>query len=45
MCDCGGGTVDLILYTITQVQPYLKFEELCVGVGEYNHTFVSIPEL
>ncbi|OBT74407.1 hypothetical protein VF21_06831 [Pseudogymnoascus sp. 05NY08] len=33
ICDCGGGTVDITTYTITQVQPYLTFDELCVGVG------------
>ncbi|KIN04334.1 hypothetical protein OIDMADRAFT_159767 [Oidiodendron maius Zn] len=33
ICDCGGGTVDITTYTITQVQPCLEFDELCVGVG------------
>ncbi|KFZ02938.1 hypothetical protein V502_11372 [Pseudogymnoascus sp. VKM F-4520 (FW-2644)] len=33
ICDCGGGTVDVTTYTITQVRPYLSFNELCVGVG------------
>ncbi|RFU34080.1 hypothetical protein B7463_g2225, partial [Scytalidium lignicola] len=33
ICDCGGGTVDITTYTITQVRPYLTFDELCVGVG------------
>ncbi|KAH8762343.1 Hsp70 family protein-like protein [Hyaloscypha finlandica] len=31
--DCGGGTVDITTYTITQVEPRLDFEELCVGIG------------
>ncbi|TGO59585.1 hypothetical protein BCON_0043g00440 [Botryotinia convoluta] len=33
ICDCGGGTVDITTYTIIQVQPYLIFDELCVGIG------------
>lgn len=31
--DCGGGTVDLSTYKITQVYPTLKFEELIPGIG------------
>ncbi|KAF4634009.1 hypothetical protein G7Y89_g4107 [Cudoniella acicularis] len=33
LCDCGGGTVDITTYTITQVQPCLSFDELCIGIG------------
>ncbi|RPA83095.1 hsp70-like protein [Ascobolus immersus RN42] len=33
VCDCGGGTVDITTYNITQVKPMLQFEESCVGVG------------
>ncbi|KAJ8060112.1 hypothetical protein OCU04_011722 [Sclerotinia nivalis] len=33
ICDCGGGTIDITTYTIQQVQPYLIFDELCVGIG------------
>ncbi|QSZ31534.1 hypothetical protein DSL72_001101 [Monilinia vaccinii-corymbosi] len=33
ICDCGGGTVDITTYNIVQVQPYLSFDELCVGIG------------
>ncbi|KAB8303126.1 hypothetical protein EYC80_004577 [Monilinia laxa] len=33
MCDCGGSTIDITTYTIVQVQPYLTFDELFVGVG------------
>ncbi|ESZ92367.1 hypothetical protein SBOR_7251 [Sclerotinia borealis F-4128] len=33
ICDCGGGTIDITTYTIIQVQPYLTFDELCVGIG------------
>ncbi|KAF7932504.1 uncharacterized protein EAE98_003803 [Botrytis deweyae] len=33
ICDCGGGTVDITTYKIIQVQPYLSFDELCVGIG------------
>ncbi|KAI9640181.1 hypothetical protein NHQ30_011418 [Ciborinia camelliae] len=34
ICDCGGGTVDITIYTVTLVVPKLKFEELCVGTGK-----------
>lgn len=33
ICDCGGGTVDLITYKVTQTYPTLQFEELVVGSG------------
>ncbi|KAL2862593.1 Hsp70 family protein [Aspergillus lucknowensis] len=33
ICDCGGGTVDITTYHITQTWPTLQFEELCTGVG------------
>ncbi|KAF7866851.1 hypothetical protein EAF04_005692 [Stromatinia cepivora] len=33
ICDCGGGTIDITTYTIQQVQLYLIFDELCVGIG------------
>ncbi|CAD6450069.1 da6a4bb9-e93e-481b-ba9f-35eb6b8a01e0 [Sclerotinia trifoliorum] len=33
ICDCGGGTIDITTYRIRQVQPYLIFDELCVGIG------------
>ncbi|TVY34708.1 Chaperone protein DnaK [Lachnellula subtilissima] len=33
ICDCGGGTVDITTYMITQVVPHLEFEELHIGVG------------
>ncbi|KAH8808655.1 Hsp70 family protein-like protein [Xylogone sp. PMI_703] len=33
ICDCGGGTVDITTYTVTQVSPRLDFDELCIGVG------------
>ncbi|TVY82086.1 Heat shock 70 kDa protein 12A [Lachnellula suecica] len=33
ICDCGGGTVDITTYTITQVSPLLSFDELCTGTG------------
>lgn len=36
MCDCCGGTIYITTYTIAQVQPYLTFDELCVGVGTYH---------
>lgn len=33
ICDCGGGTVDVTTYTVTQVEPRLTFDELCIGIG------------
>lgn len=42
ICDCGGGTVDITSYTITQSQPQLQFKELCVGVGgKCGSTFID----
>ncbi|KAK3332846.1 hypothetical protein B0T19DRAFT_448679 [Cercophora scortea] len=34
LCDAGGGTVDLISYRITQVQPTFRIEEAAVGTGD-----------
>ncbi|KAL8366624.1 hypothetical protein RB595_010473 [Gaeumannomyces hyphopodioides] len=34
LCDAGGGTVDLISYKITHVQPQFHVEEAAVGHGE-----------
>ncbi|KAK5076168.1 hypothetical protein LTS08_002678 [Lithohypha guttulata] len=33
ICDCGGGTVDLITYEILTVTPHLTHREKCVGTG------------
>ncbi|KAK7744700.1 hypothetical protein SLS62_010119 [Diatrype stigma] len=33
ICDAGGGTVDLISYTITTLQPILEIKEASVGSG------------
>jgi len=33
LCDAGGGTVDLISYTITQLHPILKVKEAAAGTG------------
>lgn len=32
ICDCGGGTVDIVTYLVTSTSP-LKFEELIEGQG------------
>jgi len=34
LCDAGGGTVDLISYKITQVQPSFRVEEAAIGSGD-----------
>ena len=34
LTDCGGGTVDLISYKITQVSPVFRIEEAAVGTGD-----------
>lgn len=42
ICDCGGGTVDIISYKIAQVRPKLIFEELVRGDGERcGSTFID----
>ncbi|KAH8702220.1 Hsp70 family protein [Talaromyces proteolyticus] len=33
VCDCGGGTVDITTYLISETKPRLSFEELCTGTG------------
>lgn len=33
ICDCGGGTVDITSYKVTQMTPKLKFEEIVEGTG------------
>ncbi|EED23507.1 Hsp70 family protein [Talaromyces stipitatus ATCC 10500] len=33
ICDCGGGTVDITTYLISETSPQLVFEELCTGIG------------
>jgi hypothetical protein len=33
ICDCGGGTVDIVTYLVNQTTPVFKFEELLVGTG------------
>ncbi|TVY82722.1 Heat shock 70 kDa protein 12A [Lachnellula suecica] len=35
LCDAGGGTVDLISYTIAELQPILKIREAAPGTGGY----------
>lgn len=34
LCDAGGGTVDLISYKITQIQPTFRIEEAAIGSGD-----------
>jgi len=33
LCDAGGGTVDLISYTVLQLKPVLKISEATTGSG------------
>ena len=33
LCDAGGGTVDLISYTVTELRPMLKIDEAASGTG------------
>ena len=33
LCDAGGGTVDLISYTVSGLKPMLKIEEAASGTG------------
>lgn len=42
ICDCGGGTVDIITYLVNQTSPVFKFEELLVGIGgKCGSTFID----
>ncbi|CAM1511902.1 Fc.00g094150.m01.CDS01 [Cosmosporella sp. VM-42] len=42
VCDCGGGTVDLTTYEVTDTKPSLKLREIAVGVaGKCGGTFVD----
>ncbi|CEJ55734.1 hypothetical protein PMG11_01972 [Penicillium brasilianum] len=42
ICDCGGGTVDIITYLVNQASPVFKFEELLVGIGgKCGSTFID----
>lgn len=34
LCDAGGGTVDLISYTVTRLEPKLEIREAVAGCGE-----------
>ncbi|KAK4161725.1 hypothetical protein QBC43DRAFT_357267 [Cladorrhinum sp. PSN259] len=34
LCDAGGGTVDLISYKITQIEPIFRVEEAAIGSGD-----------
>ena len=34
LCDAGGGTVDLISYEITKLDPTLELRELVPGTGK-----------
>ena len=33
LCDAGGGTVDLISYTVSELRPMLKIDEAASGTG------------
>ena len=33
MCDAGGGTVDLISYTVVKLEPVLEVKEAAPGTG------------
>ncbi len=35
LCDAGGGTVDLIAYTITGISPKLLMKEAAPGTGDF----------
>lgn len=38
LCDCGGGTVDLITYEVKETEPYLKLGEAVEGSGTIQYT-------
>ena len=42
LCDAGGGTVDLISYTVTELKPILRVGEAAVGSGRLcGSTFLN----
>jgi len=42
LCDAGGGTVDLISYTVTDLYPILKVKEAASGTGDLcGSTFLN----
>ena len=42
LCDAGGGTVDLISYTVTELKPILKVTEAAMGSGRLcGSTFLN----
>ena len=42
LCDAGGGTVDLISYTVTELKPILKVAEAAMGSGRLcGSTFLN----
>ena len=42
LCDAGGGTVDLISYTVTELKPILKVTEAAMGCGRLcGSTFLN----
>ena len=42
LCDAGGGTVDLISYTVTELKPILKVQEAASGSGRLcGSTFLN----
>jgi hypothetical protein len=42
LCDAGGGTVDLISYTVTELKPILKVAEAANGSGRLcGSTFLN----
>jgi len=42
LCDAGGGTVDLISYTVTELKPILKVMEAAIGSGRLcGSTFLN----
>ena len=42
VCDCGGGTVDVISYEVRQIEPQLRVAECTAGTGDYcGSTFID----
>ena len=42
ICDCGGGTVDIVTYKVALKDGRLQFEELLVGAGAMcGSTFID----
>lgn len=41
LCDAGGGTVDLISYTVAALKPHLRVDEPTYGTGRFDWNYAT----